>query len=433
MAKSVEEQAFRDFAPMRHLFTSDAVRCRMAANHLGIILPGFVLDLQARGYTPRGIRHHVLVVEHFGRWLEHHHIAVCRLSTVHVQEFLRSHLPRCCCRPPAPRVRPDCRAALRRLVEFLRRQKRIQEPPPTAPPQSPVDRLVGAYDEHMDRVCGLSVEIRRRRRHCARQFLRWRFARQVPRGDQLQAKQVSRYVFLRARRLGPTGIRALVVNLRSFLRFLEFSGRLRPGVAGGVPQPAPPLPPPPTKTLEPEQWRKFLKSIPRCTPKERRDYAMVLCLAQLALRSQEVVNLTLDDLDWRALTVRLTQTKQQRQRLLPLADGVAKAIVSYLKHGRPPTPSRALFVHHVAPVGQPLTAQTVRILVRRAFARCGIQASGTYILRHTWATWAHRRGAGLKLIADLLGHRSLQSTQRYAHVNLEELRQVALPWPKSRQ
>jgi site-specific recombinase XerD len=129
------------------------------------------------------------------------------------------------------------------------------------------------------------------------------------------------------------------------------------------------------------------------------------------------------------MTVRLSRTKQQRQRLLPLTNGVAKAIVSYLKHGRPPTQSRALFVHHLAPIGQALTAQSVRLLVRRAFARCGIDASGSYI-RHTWATWAHRRGAGLKLIADLLGHRSLESTQRYAHVNLEELRQVALPWPR---
>ena len=416
----MENQAISDFALVRHLFPSASVRGRMAGSHLGIILPGFALDLEARGYTGSGIRHHLLVAEHFGRWLDHRHVAVRRLSTLHVQQFLRSHLPRCGCARPAPKVPADCRAALGRLVEFLRSQKRIKEPKAIPAPPSPEDRLIAAYDEHMNRVCGLSGEMRRRRRHCARQFLRWRFARRVPRWDQLQAQEVSRYVWMRARQSGPTGIRALVVNLRSFLRFLEFSGRLRPGVAEAVPQPAPPLPPPPTKTLEPKQWRKFLKSLPRSTPKERRDYAIVRCLAQLALRSQEVVDLTLDDLDWRAMTVRLAQTKQQRQRLLPIPDAVAKAIVSYLKHGRPPTPSRALFVHHVAPVGQPLTAQTVRILVRRAFARCGIPASGTYILRHTWATWAHRRGAGLKLIADLLGHRSLQSTQRYAHVNLEE-------------
>jgi site-specific recombinase XerD len=138
----------------------------------------------------------------------------------------------------------------------------------------------------------------------------------------------------------------------------------------------------------------------------------------------------LDDVDWRAMTVRLAQTKQQRQRLLPLPGSVAKAILTYLKHGRPATESRFLFVHHQPPVGQPLTASTVRVLVRRAFACCGLPASGSYILRHTWATRVHRRGAGLKLIADLLGHRSLESTTRYAHVNIEELRQAALPWPK---
>jgi len=405
----------------------------MAANHLGIILTGFASDLHARGYTREGVRHHVLVVEHFGCWLKRRQVPLRRLSTLHVTEFLQSHLPRCRCPRPAPKIQPDCRASLRRFVEFLRGQRRIKKPAEKPPAQRPVDRLVAAYDGHLERVCGLSAETRRRRQLSARQFLRWRFGRKQPRLDRLQAKQVSSFVFSRARELGPTGIRALVVHLRSFLRFLECSGRLRPGLSGSVPQPVPPLPPPPPNTLEPKQWRKFLHSFPRSTPKGRRDYAIVLCLAQLALRGQEVVSLTLDDLDWRAMTVRLRQTKQQRQRLLPLPNAVAKAIVRYLKHGRPPTPSRAIFVHHLAPAGQPLTAQFVRGLVRHAFARCRIKARGSHILRHTWATWAHRRGAGLKLIADVLGHRSLQSTQRYAHVNLEELRQVALPWPKIRR
>lgn len=423
--------AFYDSPLVKKIFKSASVRSRMAASHLGIILSGFVEDLHARGYTSGGVRHHVLVVEHFGRWLKRRGVPPCRLSTLHVPEFLSSHLPRCHCPLPAPKVREDCRAALRRFVEFLRSRNGIKECAAQTVPQAPRDRLIAAYDRHLERVCGLSAEVRRRRRLCARQFLDWRFSRGALRLNQLQAKQVRRLVLWRARQLGPTGIRALVVSLRSFLRFLEFSGRLRPGLAGLVPQPVAPLPPPPPKILEPKQWRKFLNSFPQSTPKGQRDYAIMLCLAQLALRSQEVVGLTLDDVDWRALTMRLSQTKQQRQRLLPLPGSVAKALLSYLKHGRPSTTdSRAFFVHHLPPVGQPLTAQTVRVLVRRAFARCGISASGSYILRHTWATWAHRRGAGLKLIADLLGHRSLGSTTRYAHVNLEELRQAALPWPK---
>jgi integrase len=176
-----------------------------------------------------------------------------------------------------------------------------------------------------------------------------------------------------------------------------------------------------------------LNSFPRSTPKGRRDHAVALCLSELALRSEEVVGLTLDDLDWRAMTLRLRQTKQRRQRLLPLPDSVARAIMNYLKRGRPPTQSRALFVGHLAPYEGPLTASYVRVVVRRAFARCGMEPKGTHILRHSWATWAHRRGSGLKLIADVLGHRSLESTQRYAHVNLEELRRVALPWPRTKR
>jgi site-specific recombinase XerD len=226
---------------------------------------------------------------------------------------------------------------------------------------------------------------------------------------------------------------SLCVNLRSFLRFLEFSQRGREGLASAIPRlqrtAAYSLP----KMLEPEEREKFLNSFSRSTPRGRRDYAIALCLSELALRSQEVAGLTLEDVDWRAMTIRLAQTKQRRQRLLPLPGPVAKAILDYLKRGRPRTQSRALFVHHSAPIGRALAAHYVRKLIRRAFARCGIAATGTHVLRHTWATLAHRRGASLKLIADLLGHRSLDATTRYAHVNLEELRQVGLPWPGNKR
>jgi integrase/recombinase XerD len=430
VADLVKPKPFCSSVLIKLLFKSAVVRCRMAASYLGIILSDFIVDLHKRGYSPEGVRHHVLVAEHFGYWLKRRGVRLHQLSTLHVREFLSFHLPRCHCPQPARKVREDCRAPLRRLVEFLRRRNGIRESVTKSVPQSPVDRLIAAYDRHMERACGLSVEVRRRRQLCARQFLKWRFGGRAPQMSQLQAKQVRSFVLSRARQLGPTGIRALVVSLRSFLKFLEFSGRLRSGLAGFIPQPVDPLPPPPPQILEPEQRRKLLNSFQKSTPKGRRDYTMVLCLAELALRSQEVASLTLDDLDWRAMTLRLAHTKQQRQRLLPLPESVAKAILSYLKHGRPVTESRVLFVHHYPPAGQPLTAHAVRVVVRRAFARCGIPASGSYILRHTWATRAHRQGAGLKLIADLLGHRSLESTTRYAHVNLEELRQAALPWPK---
>lgn len=379
------------------------------------------------------MRLHVEVIEHFGQWLHHQGISIRELSTLHVSQFLRCHLPRCRCSRPATKRCQHCRAALRRLADFLRDRKQIRECKPRTPLRQPLDQLVAAYEHHMKRVCGFADATRHHRQVCARRFLRWRFGQGRLRLHRIRATDLSRFVILRARHLGPSGVRSLVVCLRSFLRFLELSGFLSPGLAKAVPQPVRALPPPPPLTLDPAEQRKFLNSFRRSSPKGRRDYAIALCLCALALRSEEVAGLDLDDLDWRAMTLRLRQTKQRRQRLLPLPDPVARAILAYLKRGRPPTQSRALFVGHLAPYQGPLTASYVRVVVRHAFARCGMKPMGTHILRHTWATWAHRRGSGLKLIADVLGHRSLQSTQRYAHVNLEELRQVALPWPRTKR
>ena len=197
----MKNECFLDFALIRRLFKSPSVRRRMAVNYLGIRLTAFVSDLHARGYTREGVRHHVLVVEHFGRWLQHRQVQLRRLSTFHVLEFLRSHLPRCRCPRPAPKVQPDGRASLRRFVEFLRSQRWIKEPAEKTAPQGPVDRLMAAYEGHLDRVCGLSAETRRRRQLLARQFLRWRFGRKQPQLERLQAKQVSSFVFSRAHEL----------------------------------------------------------------------------------------------------------------------------------------------------------------------------------------------------------------------------------------
>ena len=339
-------QCVSGFAVIEQVFESVFARKRIAANYLCIILVPFVKDLLVRGYARATVRLHVEVIEHFGQWLKHRGVPLRRLSTLHVDRFLRYHLLQCHCPEPATKHRRHCQAAMRRLVDFLRDQKRIREFKPRTPPQDPVDQLVAAYDRHMNRVCGFADKTRHNRQVCARRFLRWRSGRGRLRLRQLQPKDLSRFVVLRARQLGPSGVRNLVVCLRSFLRFLELSGFLGQGLARAVPQPVRALPPPPPTTLDPKERRKFLNSFLRSTPKGRRDHAIALCLSELALRSEEVVGLTLDDLDWRAMTLRLRQTKQRRQRLLPLTDSVARTILTYLKRGRPATHSRALFVGH---------------------------------------------------------------------------------------
>lgn len=296
-----------------------------------------------------------------------------------------------------------------------------------------IAQVIAEYDRHMEQVCGFSVSTRRLRRQHGRDLLKWRYGTRQVLLLQLSAKDLTKFVTTRVPDLSPGSRHVMTVSLRSFCRFLEFSGRIRVGLSGAVPRVAAPPSTQPPKTLDCDQWQRFLSHFPRVTATGKRDYAIALCLSKLALRSHEVTALTLDDINWRARTLRLSRTKQRRERLLSMPDQVAQALASYLKQARPRTESRALFVHHGPWVGRPLSTRCVREVIHRAFERCGIAAGGTHILRHTWATYAHRRGASLKLIADILGHSSLQTTLRYAHVNLEELRQAALPWPTIRK
>jgi integrase len=178
----------------------------------------------------------------------------------------------------------------------------------------------------------------------------------------------------------------------------------------------------------------FLSSFDRTTPLGRRDYAIAMCLAELGLRALEVARLTLDSVDWRSGTITIAPGKCRRSDRLPLPPAVAAAIADYLRHGRPVASTRALFVHHRPPRGQGVGPATVRGAVRRAYARAGLNASltGTHVLRHTAATRMLRGGASMKQIADVLRHRSIDTTAIYAKVDLGTLARVALPWPEAR-
>ena len=399
-----------------------------AGQQVHIISEAFVGDLGRRGYATSTIGLYGRIVAHFGRWLSQQQVAPRQIRSSHVDGFLQRHLSRCHCAPPVVRSIPLCRGALHGFLDFLRRERWIPEPPKRAPRLRAADRLVVEFDQHMDQVQGLSGVTRQARRRYAREWLEGQFGRQRLRLRTLKPRDFFRFVSARAQSLKGSSVHALAVGLRSFLRFLEFTGRIRSGLAGAVPCPASPLFPPPTHILDLGTRLRFLRSFDRATPVGRRDYAIALCLSELALRANEVAALTLDDVDWRALTVRLRQTKQRRERRLPLPSRVARALAAYLQRSRPAVGHRWLFIS-LRPPRDRLLADGVRHVIRRAFDHCGIQATGPHILRQTWATVAHQRGTDLKWIADVLGHGSVDTTVQYAKVHFEQLRQAARPWP----
>jgi site-specific recombinase XerD len=157
---------------------------------------------------------------------------------------------------------------------------------------------------------------------------------------------------------------------------------------------------------------------------------MARCLVDMGLRAGEVAAIQLEHLNWREGTLTIPHGKSRRADVLPLPVSTGKAIMQYVRAARPPSTSRALFVRHRAPHSVPITGKVVSNAIRRAFEHSGLgRCAGTHVLRHSAAVRMRWAGASLKEIADVLRHRSLDTTMIYSKVDLPQLAAVAGPWP----
>ena len=161
------------------------------------------------------------------------------------------------------------------------------------------------------------------------------------------------------------------------------------------------------------------------------EYAIVRCALDMGLRSCEIANLQLADIDWRAGTVTLKRTKSLRQDTLPLPELTGQALAEYVQRERPKTTNSAVFVRCLAPRDTPIGADGVRRVIRDAYQRIGLTHGRSHALRHTLACQLPDHGSSLKEVADVLRHRSLNTSLIYAKLDISRLGAVALPWPGS--
>ncbi len=292
--------------------------------------------------------------------------------------------------------------------------------------------LVESYRTYVHNTCGLSDSVCSRYAGHAREFLQARYRTDTIDLSELEARDLIWFVTEQAANCNPGSAKLITTALRSFLRFLQLQGLCCAELVNAVPTVAhwrlSELP----RSLSDEQVAELLAVFDPSTAIGLRDRAMALCMTQLALRAIEVARLSLDEIDWRASTLQISPGKSPRASLLPLPVEVGQAITDYLRDGRPATQTRSVFVRHYPPHGAPLSSDGVRSAIRRAFNRAEIDApsKGSHILRHTAATRMIRGGATLKEIADILRHRSIDTTAIYAKVDLPGLAEVALPWPE---
>jgi len=388
---------------------------------LGQHLDGFVDWLSAQGYPETPIRRRIRKTPHLEARLRRRRVReLSTLSRAQILGYAQQDSP----------ADIYLAALVRSLAIYLEGLGLLVRPAAT-----PCERLVTAYRDHLDRVRGLADSTVTHHSATASELLEFLGFDQDPAVlRQLGPQQIEAFVGAVAPRLCRASLQHTVAYLRSFLGFLASRGDVPGGLDGSIDTPrvyrGERLP----RALPWETVQAFLAAIDRATPMGRRDYAIFLLIATYGLRTSEVAALRLDDVDWKAGRLRVPRPKTRTPIVLPLTQEVGAALVDYLRHARPELPYREVFLRVRAPTG-PL-APTAVTEAFQGWTRRGalpIPYQGPHCLRHSLAVHLLRQGTSLKVIGDLLGHRSAESTCVYLRLHVDDLRDAALNLPATKE
>lgn len=366
--------------------------------------------MRALGYAPVTIRIKRQIFAEMSRWCVRHRVAA--FDDQRLSEFL------CDRRRCYQTTGTGIRATGLRVIECLRSSGALGPAPDF--PQDGVRRIESGYAAYLRDERGVGQRTVSLYMYLVHPLVVEHFGN-GPRGlDGLDAAGVVRFVLHHASMASVAYAKRRVTALRSFMRFAYLQGATKLDLAAAVPT-VPQwrlarLP----RFIPADEVRRIVRSCDRSTPIGRRDHAILVLLARLGLRAGEVSSLTLEDIDWDAGEL-IVHGKGPREDRIPLPSDVGRAVAEYVRRDRPGCPSRAVFIRGKAPLCS-LGSKGVGHVVKSAITRTGIQtpSQGTHLLR---------RGGSLPEIAELLRHRSPETTMLYAKVDLPALRRVPPPWP----
>ena len=235
--------------------------------------------------------------------------------------------------------------------------------------------------------------------------------------------------FIESRHMAEWRVRTIASQcqaLRTFFRYAENCGWIKRNFARGIRSPRIPKYDEAPKGPAWKDVRRLIQSAKGQKPSELRSRAILLLFAIYGLRSSEVAQLRLDDIDWRNETLTIRRAKRGRLQQYPLQYEVGEAILQYLQHSRPRCSCRNLFVTGQSP-HRPIQSSVLWPVVSSRIKSMRIRSEhmGPHSIRHACATQLLKRGTPLKDIADFLGHSSLKCVSIYAKHDVRTLRQVS--------
>ena len=393
---------------------------------LGEHLDDLVSWLRERGYRRQSAQQILLTAHRFGRYASAH-------GTVAARQIREELVGRFVAKFKLRRHRQEAGCAMRRLLAYLR-ARGVIKPAKQRLAHRPFVALLDRYEKHLRDVRGLPPPTRADYRCGAVLFRSWLANRRPSRTiRRLRGSDVVDFITDLADAHPSNSWRnRLTSQTRIFLRYLLWEGLVQTDLARAVPKlrcwRLSGLP----RHLPWDRVRALIDSIDDKTAQGKRDKAVVLLIATLGMRGKEIAGLKREHIVWQDAEIRLPQTKNQRPKILPLPREVGSALADYMVHGRPRGGGEHVILRHDAPIGPLTSPAAVGRIVTRCLGRAGIQAPnrpGAQLLRHSLATRMVNSGVPIKQIADLFGHRSIDTTAIYAKVEVSRLVSVALPFP----
>lgn len=392
-------------------------------------------ELTRQSYSPVVVRNYCAYARDFLAHLARYEVPVTAVTPDDVAHFMRhavANFRNRRGRPPGPHWHSIPRSGIHALLRLAQGQwppeSDIVEPEATLRHEICLKYETWLRDERglaSASIVALLAE--------ARHFLIWQLDRGgVQSLKALSIRDIDLYMDARAPGQRRVSLRDYAERLRSLLRYMYRTRYVASDLAAHVIAPMLYAYEGVPSILEPDQIAAVLETTKRDTsPMGLRDYAMLLLFATYGLRSGEVRNLAIEDIDWRREILRIRHSKTGACSFLPLLAPVGEALLAYLRHGRPKTDRREVFMRSRAPY-RPLRSFASE--VRNRLDAAGVKPlgkSGPHIFRHARAVEMLRASVPQKIIGDLLGHRSSEATIPYLKLATEDLRAIALDVPGS--
>ena len=412
---------------------SDADRTRQpcATSHRDWLIPyreEFLAELEELGYAPGTILHFCHAIDLFWEQVTVHGLGPGDIDAPVLAE-LQDAMPK---RRSlnASRCRRSC---LTRFADYLVAAGVIAAPAAdSSPPPGRLERLGADYGDWLRRERGLGESTISDSRRFLKRFLTFLFGEDPGDLKGIGPQEVRAFLALPSAVPGRgQDLEAKASHLRRLFRFMFATGLTRRDLVPCVPKIATRSRHGASCHLSPEEVRRLVAVVNGDGTAGRRDRAVMLLLARLGLRGQEVAAIQLDDIDWRAGEMLVRGKRGLRDRM-PLPVDVGEALADYVLNGRAGG-SRHLFVTLRAPHRPFRTTYFIRSMLVDAFARSGVtppeEGVRTRLLRHSLAVSMLDLGNSLDEVGDVLRHRSRTTTTIYARHGIKALRPLARTWP----